>query len=140
MLLSGAGAGIALAQEGDMVDTVARPEGTPPGDPQIELVKVAGGLADPVNVAAAPDGSGRLFIVERTGTIRILQDGEVLDDPFLDISGAVKTDFLEQGLLGLAFHPDYAENGRLFIYYIDWNTNGDAYLVEYHVSADDPNK
>lgn len=140
MLLSGAGAGIALAQEGDMVDTVARPEGTLPGDPQIELVKVAGGLADPVNVAAAPDGSGRLFIVERTGTIRILQDGEMLDDPFLDISGAVKTDFLEQGLLGLAFHPDYAENGRLFIYYIDWNTNGDAYLVEYHVSADDPNK
>ncbi len=129
-----------LAQEGTMGDSTAQPDGSLPGDPQIDLVKVADGLADPVNVASATDGSGRLFIVERTGTIRILQNGAVLDEPFLDISQAVKTDFLEQGLLGLAFHPNYAENGRLFVYYIDWNTNGDSYLVEYRVSADDANR
>lgn len=117
--------------------TVA-PGGSLPGDPAIALVKVADGLADPVNVAAPPDGSGRLFIVERIGRIRILQDGQLLPEPFLDITNIVKTDFLEQGLLGLAFHPDYAENGRFFVDYVDWRTNGDTHVVEYTVS-DDPN-
>jgi glucose/arabinose dehydrogenase/uncharacterized cupredoxin-like copper-binding protein len=109
-----------------------------PGNPAIQLVKVADGLADPVNVAAPADGSGRLFVVERVGRIRIVQDGELLEQPFLDIKEIVKWDYLEQGLLGLAFHPDYAANGRFFVYYTDWRTNGDSFLVEYHVS-DDPN-
>ena len=68
---------------------------------------MADGLIDPVNAAAPNDGSGRIFIVERVGHIRILdQDGTLLEDPFLDITEDVKIDFLEQGLLGLAFHPD----------------------------------
>ena len=67
-------------------------------------MKVAGGLADPINVASANDGSGRIFVVERIGRIRIVdKDGNLLPDPFLDIQTLVKTDFLEQGLLGLAF-------------------------------------
>jgi glucose/arabinose dehydrogenase/uncharacterized cupredoxin-like copper-binding protein len=115
------------------------PSGELPGTPALALVKVAEGLADPVNVAAPADGSGRLFIVERIGRIRIVQDGELLEAPFLDLSEVVKTDFLEQGLLGLAFHPNYAENGRFFVYYSDWRTNGDTFLVEFSVSADDPN-
>ncbi len=110
-----------------------------PGNPSIALVKVADGLADPVNVAAPNDGSGRVFVVERIGRIRIIQDGQLLDTPFLDLQDVVKTDFLEQGLLGLAFHPDFANNGRFFVYYSDYLTNGDVFLVEYHVSADDPN-
>lgn len=115
-----------------------QPSNQLPGSPAIQLVKVAEGLADPVNVAAPADGSGRLFVVERVGRIRIVQDGELLPEPFLDIKEIVKYDYLEQGLLGLAFHPDYAANGRFFVYYTDWRTNGDSFLVEYHVS-DDPN-
>lgn len=128
----------AAAQDGG-VSSVAQPGGDLPGDPSVQLVKVAGGLVDPINVAAPDDGSGRLFVVERVGTIRIVQDGQVLEEPFLDISNQVKTDFLEQGLLGLAFHPDFGSNGRFFVYYSDYNTNGDLFLVEYTVSADDPN-
>jgi glucose/arabinose dehydrogenase/uncharacterized cupredoxin-like copper-binding protein len=120
---------------------VATPGGTLPNNPKIQLVKVAGGLADPVNMAEPNDGSGRLFIVERVGMIRIVdKDGKLLPDPFLDISSLVKTDFLEQGLLGLAFHPDYAKNGLFYVYYSDYQTNGDTVLAEFHVSKDDPNK
>jgi glucose/arabinose dehydrogenase/plastocyanin len=121
--------------------SVAQPGGTLPGDVSVQLVKVAGGLVDPVNVANAGDGSGRLFVVQRTGQIRIVdQGGMLLEEPFLDIANLVKTDFLEQGLLGLAFHPDYETNGRFFVYYSHYSTNGDHFLVEFHVSADDPNK
>ena len=117
------------------------PGGTIPGNPSVQLVKVAGGLADPINIAAPDDGSGRIFIVERIGMIRIVdKDGKLLPDPFLDISNVVKTDFLEQGLLGLAFSPDYKSNGLFYVYYSDYQTNGHVYLAEYKVSADDPNK
>ncbi|HEV2107604.1 MAG TPA: PQQ-dependent sugar dehydrogenase, partial [Thermomicrobiales bacterium] len=104
---------------------VAQPGGDLPGEPSLQLVKVADGLIDPINVQTANDGTGRLFIVERTGTVRILQDGQVLKEPFLDISSEVKIDFLEQGLLGMAFHPDYENNGRFFVYYSDYRTQGD---------------
>lgn len=120
---------------------VATPGGTLPGNSQVQLVKVAGGLADPVNIAAPDDGSGRLFVVERIGLIRIIdKNGELLPDPFLDIQQAVKTDFLEQGLLGLAFHPNYKTNGLFYVTYNDFHASGADYLVQYHVSASDPNK
>ncbi|HEU5430687.1 MAG TPA: PQQ-dependent sugar dehydrogenase [Thermomicrobiales bacterium] len=120
---------------------VAHPGGTLPSNPAIQLVKVADGLADPVNIAAPPDGSGRIFVVERVGEIRIIdKDGKLLDQPFLDLRNSVKIDFLEQGLLGLAFHPDYQKNGLFYVYYSDYQTNGRLFLVEYKVSADDPNK
>ena len=117
------------------------PGGTLPGNPSIQLVQVATGLVDPVNIANANDGSGRLFVVERVGRIRIIdKDGNLLDEPFLDIQENVKTDFLEQGLLGVAFHPNFAQDGRFYVYYADYTTNGDQFIVEYRVSADDPNK
>ena len=119
--------------------TVAQPGGDLPGEPTVELVKVADGFIDPINVQTANDGTGRLFVIERTGTVRIVQDGQVVEEPFLDISSEVKIDFLEQGLLGMAFHPDYENNGRFFVYYSDYRTQGDHFLVEYSVSADDPN-
>lgn len=119
---------------------VALPGGTLPGNASVQLVKVASGLVDPVNLANAGDGSGRLFVVQRTGQILIIdQTGALLPEPFLDIDTLVKIDNQEQGLLGLAFHPDYEQNGRFYVYYSHYATNGDHFLVEYKVSADDPN-
>lgn len=83
--------------------------------------------------AIAPPGDPRLFVVEQTGRIRILIDGQLAEAPFLDLSGSVSSGG-EQGLLGLAFHPDYASNGRFFVDYTD--TSGDTRIVAYQVSAD----
>jgi glucose/arabinose dehydrogenase len=127
-----------LAQE-QAATTVAQPGGDLPGDPSVQLVQVAGGLIDPINVQSANDGTGRLFVVERVGYIRIIENGELIEEPFLDLTDEVKTDFLEQGLLGLAFHPDYENNGRFYVFYADYTTNGDHFVVEYTVSPDDPN-
>jgi len=148
MALSGTGLSLTSAQDATPaaatatpIADVATPGGTLPGSPQVQLVKIADGLADPVNLASTDDGSGRLFIVERIGLIRIVdKDGKLLPGPFLDIQSMVKTDFLEQGLLGLAFHPDYAKTGLFYIYYSDYLTNGNTVLAEFHVSKDDPNK
>ena len=113
-----------------------------PGDPQIQLVKVAGGLNDPVNLAFPPDGSGRIFVVERQGLIRIVDaDGMLREEPFLDLSQQVSVRGQgEQGLLGLAFHPDYATNGRFYVDYNSVTANNDVFVTEFHVSADDPNR
>ncbi len=105
----------------------------------IQLVQVADGLLDPVNITSASDGSDRLFIVERIGQIRVIDNGELLEEPFLDLSDTVSTQFLEQGLLGLAFHPEYADNGYFFVNYTDYRTNGKTFVVRYQVSDDDPN-
>lgn len=99
----------------------------------IELAVVARGLDKPVALAyAAADPSRRLFVVEKTGRIRILKDGRVLLEPFLDLSKRVSKG-IEQGLLGLAFHPDYAQNGRLFVNYTDHA--GDTRVVELIVAS-----
>ncbi len=134
----------ARAQEASPVAAAAgapaQPGGDLPGDPAISFVQVAGGLADPVNVAAPADGSGRIFIVERVGRVRILdRDGNLLPDPFLDLTELVQNDYLEQGLLGLAFHPDYATNGRFYVNFTDYHTNGDTFVMEFQVSPDNPN-
>lgn len=129
--------GMVAAQD---APTPAQPGGDLPGDPRIQLVKVAGGLADPVNVAIPDDGSGRVFIVERVGRIRVLDaNGSLLEEPFLDLTQLVQNDYLEQGLLGLAFHPDYAENGLFYVNFTDYHTNGDTFVMEFKVSDDDPN-
>jgi glucose/arabinose dehydrogenase len=91
------------------------------GGPAAGLRVVAEGLASPIALAEAPDGTGRLFIVDQIGLIRVLlPDGTLLSDPFLDVSTsmvALRTNFDERGLLGLAFHPQFASNGRFFVYY-----------------------
>src|SRR6187402_2573888 len=80
----------------------------------VALNEVASGLDTPVAIAHSSDGSGRLFIVEKQGRIRILQNGELLPQPFLDISSIVNSAANERGLLGLAFHPNYKQNGLFF--------------------------
>ncbi len=98
---------------------------------------VANGFDQPVQVVDAGDGSGRLFVVEQSGRIRIVQDGQVLPEPFLDLSDLVSC-CGERGLLSVAFHPDYANNGESFVDYTD--TNGDTVVARYQVSATDPNR
>jgi len=109
-----------------------------------ELVEVASGLSRPLYVTHAGDGSGRLFIVEQGGLIKVWQDGAVLDAPFLDVSELISqearsADYTERGLLGLAFHPDYATNGQFFINYTERENHGTV-VARYTVSPDDPNQ
>ena len=132
-------------------------EGIPVGDITIELETVASGLTAPLGVTHAGDGSGRLFIIEQTGEIRIVdKDGALLAAPFLDISSELpelNAFFDERGLLGLAFHPDYERNGRFFVRYSSpragdgsepcFGTSRGCHtevLAEYAVSRDDPNR
>jgi glucose/arabinose dehydrogenase len=99
---------------------------TAPQSPQIEprpidLELVAEGFTAPVRVVAAPDGSGRLFMVDQTGQIWIIaHDGTLLQEPFLDITDRLvelRQGCDERGLLGLDSHPAYGQNGRFFVYY-----------------------
>lgn len=85
---------------------------------------IASGFERPVDIQNAGDGSGRLFVIEKAGRIRTLQDGGALSVPFLDITDRVGSEGNEQGLLGLAFHPRYAENGFFYVNYTgkDGNT------------------
>ncbi|MGH9379978.1 MAG: PQQ-dependent sugar dehydrogenase [Thermoanaerobaculia bacterium] len=103
----------------------------------IELQQVATGLTSPVDVTHAGDTSGRLFIVQQAGQIRILQGGSVLPTPFLDIDPIVGSGGNEQGLLGLAFHPEYSTNGFFYVNYT--NNSGDTVVARYEVSSTDPN-
>ena len=109
------------------------PPGTPAPLPVVALEEVASGLARPTFVTHAGDGSGRLFVLEKQGRIRIIEDGELLAQPFLDITNVVKSSGNEQGLLGLAFHPGYPQNGRLFVYYTA--QDNDNTVAEFHVSS-----
>ena len=109
-------------------------EGTTPpqsiGSVVLQLVEA--GFSAPLFLTAPPGDSQRLFIVEQTGLIRIVRDDSVLTAPFLDLRTLILC-CGERGLLGLAFHPDYASNGRFFVHYS--NTAGDTRVMRYVVSA-----
>lgn len=98
----------------------------------IQLAPIASGLFKPVYLTHASDS--RLFVVEQHGVIRIINDGELLLQPFLDIQNRVGSDASEQGLLSVAFHPGYGENGRFFLNYTD--NNGDTTISRFQVSSD----
>jgi glucose/arabinose dehydrogenase len=106
--------------------------GLPDGPVPVALQQVASGLAFPLYLTAPP-GDPRLFIVERGGTIRVVQNGALLPTPFLDLSAKVSTAG-EQGLLGLAFDPQYASNGRFVVDYTD--LAGDTRVSLFRVSQD----
>jgi len=96
------------------------------------LVEVTSGFSRPLAVAHTGEDA-RLFVVEQTGRIRIMADGAVLATPFLDVSQQISTGG-ERGLLSVAFHPDYASNGRFFINYTD--RAGNTVVSEFRVSDD----
>lgn len=116
---------------------------TPPLADNVRLVQVADGFTRPLYLTHAGDGSGRLFVVEQGGRIFIIQDGERLETPFLNVSHLISAEaasgqgYSERGLLGLAFDPNYAENGYFFINYTD--LQGTTQIVRYTVSDADPN-
>jgi glucose/arabinose dehydrogenase len=103
----------------------------------VALREIASGLARPVLLTHAPDDPRRrLFVIEQRSGIRILEHGKLLDRPFFTISGLSTGN--EEGLLGLAFHPKFAQNGKL---YVDYTTADQAtHIVEYRVSASDPDR
>ena len=104
----------------------------------IQLVPVVtSGITSPTFVTHAGDGSNRLFILEQAGIIDVLQPGSGTPTIFLDIRSNVKSGG-EQGLLGLAFHPDYPSNGRFFVFYTRVG-DGTLVIAEFKVSSIDPN-
>jgi glucose/arabinose dehydrogenase len=96
---------------------------------------VTGGLTSPLDVADAGDGSGRIFVAEQAGRIRIVRDGTLVDRPFLDITGRIASGG-ERGLLGIAFHPGYPTDPRVFVDYTD--KDGNTVVSSFRVSAGDP--
>lgn len=106
--------------------------------PNLTFELVAGGFASPVFVTHAGDDSGRIFVVEQAGRIQIIQNGVVLDQPFLDIHDRVRSPASggggEEGLLSLAFAPDYAQSGRFYVYYT--NQDGNNVLARVQVTSD----
>lgn len=112
----------------------AQPGGKLPGNIAVSLVKIADDLVDPVSVASANDGSGRLFVVERPGVIQVIKDGKKLKRPFLDLKDKTISSFLELGMYSLAFHPEFKSNGKVYVAYADLWFNGATLVTEYTVS------
>jgi glucose/arabinose dehydrogenase len=99
--------------------------------------EIASGLDRPTDITSPGDGSGRVFVLEQVGRIRIIQNGQLIPTPYLDISDIVGSNASERGLLGLAFHPNYAENGFFFVNYTD--RDGNTRIARFSVSASDAN-
>jgi glucose/arabinose dehydrogenase len=117
---------------------------TPPPPPpnSITLTPFVAGLSSPVDLQTPDDGTGRMFVVEQAGKIRILQAGTILPTAFLDITARV-TFSGEMGLLGVAFHPGFAQNGRFYVNYvrtIPVTLQIQTVIAEYQVSAADANQ
>ena len=106
--------------------------------PAITLTPLGTGgvVSAPLHVTSPNDGSGRIFVVSQEGVIKIFHNGAYLSAPFLDISSLVTYED-EQGLLSMVFHPDYADNGWFYVYYVDnLTTPGSVTIARYTVSSD----
>jgi glucose/arabinose dehydrogenase len=121
------------------------------GGPAVGVRLVADGFTSPVALVSPPDGSGRLFIVDQIGLIRVLlPSGALAPAPFLDLRSRIvplMPEFDERGALGLAFHPRYASNGRFFVFYTaplrpgaPAGYDATSTIAEFRVSAADPNR
>ena len=126
---------------------VANPGGRIAGAQKLALVKVADGFNDPVGVSVANDGSGRIFVVERVGRVKVVgKDGKTLAKPFLDLTktnplgSEVQTGFVEQGLWSIAFHPKYRENGYVFVHFASLPFNGASIIARYTVDPASANE
>ena len=116
------------------------PTNTPIPSAPVDSIKlvpvIEGAFSRPVYLTHAFDE--RLFVVEQAGVVHILENGQLLAEPFLDIQDRVGSGQLEQGLLSIAFHPDYQQNGRFFAYYTD--RAGTTHVSSFRVSEEDPDR
>ena len=129
--------GVQAAPAGQDASGQGLPFSAPPFDPgavKVRLERTASGLREPTMVTPAGDGSGRLFVTERAGRIVIVESGQLRGSPYLDIRSLVGSSGQEQGLLSVAFHPRYVENGLFYINYID--LRGTTIIARYSVSSD----
>jgi len=115
----------------------SNPPGTPP---MLDLSTLVNGLTAPVGIEVPNDGTGRMFVLEQAGRIRIIQNGTLVPTPFLDVSSKVESGG-EKGLLGLAFHPSFSSNGRFFVYYTQRVSQQlRSVFSEYAISTSDRNQ
>ncbi len=121
------------ATPGGSATPTSFPTAPPSSLPALRLTEVARGFDQPLFTTTAPSDPSRLFVVEQTGRIRIVADGTLRERAFLDLSSAISC-CGERGLLGLAFHPDYATNGRFYVDYTD--LAGNTVIAE-HVRGTD---
>ncbi len=122
----------AVAPGGGTTTQASTGSATPLRNVSVALVPVWRGLSRPLFVTSARDGSKRVFIVEKTGRIRVVRNGRLGTRPYLDLSRKI-SDGGEQGLLGLAFAPGFARSGRFYVNYTD--LNGNTNIVRYQVST-----
>jgi glucose/arabinose dehydrogenase len=115
----------------------ATPEPGDPDDLALSFEPIVAGLDAPIGLAAPADGSGRIFVVEQPGRVIVVRDGAAGTTPFLDLSGRVSC-CGERGLLGLAFHPDFPADPRLFVDYTD--ADGNTVVASVEVGAGDPER
>ncbi len=104
----------------------------------IELELVVDGLTKPLFVTHAGDQSDRLFVLEQPGRVRLIEGGELLDEPFVDLTDRVLSKGNEQGLLGLAFDPDYETNGIFYLHYT--GSEGETVIARFRRDGQDPRK
>ncbi|MBL4634602.1 MAG: PQQ-dependent sugar dehydrogenase [Kofleriaceae bacterium] len=128
-------AGTIDARDNNVPDAAPNPACTMVSGTDLELVEVVNGLSSPLLVTA-PSGDPRLFIIEQDGLIRVVENGQLLATPFADLTGVVRASGNEQGLLGLAFHPQYSSNGKFYVYYTARSPANDVVIAEYTVSSD----
>ena len=115
----------------------ARPPAESPWRLELVLGRIDGGTTD----LQAPPGDDRLFLVTKDGRIRIIRDGAFLPEPFLDLRESVLDEGSEQGMLGLAFHPDFDTNRKFYVFYTDANgPDGHSRVFEYQADASDPDR
>jgi glucose/arabinose dehydrogenase len=137
--------GLLAACGGGASDPTPVPSATPPsascaagapvsGIPALSARLVVSGLRNPLDLQAAPGDRERIYVVEQDGRIRAIRNGQLQATPFLDVSGRISSGG-ERGLLGLAFHPQFATNRRFFVNYT--NPRGDTHVAEFRASSAD---
>src|SRR5580704_16233700 len=105
----------------------------------LALTTVVSGLSAPLGLERPP-GDNRFFVVQQAGTVRIIENGALRSGNFLDIQSLVSFDGQEQGLLGLAFHPNYSTNRKFYVNYTRNNGGVQTVIAEFQTSASDPNQ